>query len=1113
MHFAANCYRLAYGWRRNIAKTLLVMKLTSILLLAGLLQVSARGFSQHVTLNASKISLAEVFEKAEAQTGYYFLFKEKDLEGLKLVSVDVANMPVEEFLRKILAGQPLEFTISEKNVAIFRKMRLIYEMAGPIDGVVRSADGAPLAGASVRIKGTKKGTVTDAEGRFSLSVDPGEVLIVSFTGYNEKEIKVGNDAELIVTLQLKENALGPVTISGGYYKTTDKMKTGSIAKVTAKEIENQPVTSLLMVLQGRMPGVQVTPTSGAPGAAVNIRVRGLNSIRTSSGGRGVDGNAPLYVVDGVPLNSMPIVSNSLSLTSGGMDPLSTLNPNNIESIEVLKDADATSIYGSRGANGVILITTKDRKQRANLSVDLGVYRGFGEVTSRVEMMNTEQYLAMRHEAIRLDGAEALDEYNHPDYGAYYFPDLLVWDTTRYTDWQDVLLGNTSQISDVQLNLGGSTGRTSYGFGGSYHHETLLYPGDFGYKRFTGNFNLNHASLNDRFRFSFGINYGVDENKLFDSQSLMGNALGLVPSSPNLYNPDGTLNWAPMFNTSTWMNPLSWVRSQQKVSTHNFMTNAGLEYDILKDLTLSLTGGFSRMTSKEVLNLPISAADPYDPWNLTGSSLRSSTMRSAWIMEPKLFYRRSLGNGHTLNALAGLTLQQSTGAQDRFAGRGYTSDALLGTLAGAKTLSTSINTSQYRYGAVYGRVGYDYKNKYLINLTARRDGSSRFGPDNQYGTFGAVGAAWIFSNEEFISNALSPFLSFGKIRVSYGSTGNDQIGDSKYVKTYQASGRTYHGNIGLEPSSLFNADYAWELTRKLEGAVELGFLNDHISLEVATFRNRSSNQLVQYTLPLTTGFTNVWANFEATIENTGWEFAIRARAIDKPDFKWDPSFNVSFSRNKLVAFPGIETSPYATQFKVGESLDIKRTYLWTGVDPQTGVHTFKDLNGDGNITWQDQDFSRALNTLYFGGFNNSFSWRGIELNFLLQINEAYANTAYFIAPGMRANQPVSRLNRWQKPGDITNVMRFTTRYTVADAYYRWQTSDEPIQKVSFIRLKTLSLGYNFKPSLLRRAGMKQAKIFLQGQNLLTFTDFDGWDPQTLYGIPPLRILSAGLQAKF
>lgn len=1105
------------GRRRTLIKTLLVMKLTILLLTVVLFSAHANTVAQTVTISGNDLTYKQLFTAIEKQTGYVVLYGPALISGKKTFSLSVSKLPLQEFLDMILKDQALEYEIEDKTIFLSEKPRpaLSFDQLTqfPIKIRVTGPNGNPLAGASVMNKSTKHSGVTDAEGVLNLNVAVGDVIEITFIGYEKQSIALKDDtASINVTLKPSETSLDEITVSTGYWTTEKRKSVGNIVKVSAKDIEKQPVTSPLMALQGLVPGLEVSPTSGTPGTAVKFQIRGLNSVRRAPSTSTIDGNFPLIVIDGIAIDPTPLSSRSNSLATKGFDPLNGLNIANIESIQVLKDADATSIYGSRGANGVILITTKNRKTAKGLTADVNYYRGVGEVVQRIDMLSRDQYLAMRHEAFVNDN-ETPNEYN-----AY---DFMLYDTTRETDWQDVLLGHTSNIEDMQIGFSAGNGRTSFGFTGGYHKETLLYSNDFNYKRYNGSININHLSDDQRFSAGIVINYGRNNHKLFNSSLLIGNSLQLAPTAPPLYNPDGSLNWAPLppFNVSTWSNPMSWLRSPHLSTSNTFNSNIILSYKILKGLSVKANVGYSTVDQEESVRKTLSSLSPEEAPFARGSNTVTMNTRNAWIVEPQITYSATK-NDHSFDVLLGGTFQESAKNETRFNATGYSSDAQIGNLQAATTITNNTSSSEYRYTAAYGRIQYGYADRWILNLTGRRDGSSRFGPGKRFGNFGAIGFGYIFSEEPFIKRTL-PFISFGKFRSSYGTTGNDQIGDSKYLQTYQLATRIYGGASGYIPSGLFNQDYSWEITRKLEAAIEMGLLKDHISFELAWYKNRSSNQLVNYPLPSITGFTSVLMNFDALVQNTGWEFILNTKNVSGQKINWSTSFNLSFPQNKLIKFDNIENSSYRTLLKVGEPLIIKRGYLWKGVNPQTGVHEFEDLNHDGNITsTDDYTFLQPMVVKFFGGLNNIISYSAFELSFLFQFSDRYAEVIYETIPGLGpfGNQPAYVMNRWQKPGDITSVQKFTQSYSsdAGIAYNeRYNFSDGVIQHIFFARLKTLSLSYSLQESILKRLKITSCKMYIQGQNLLTFSNSKryGWDPETLYSIPPLRILSAGIQLRF
>jgi hypothetical protein len=396
----------------------------------------------------------------------------------------------------------------------------------------------------------------------------------------------------------------------------------------------------------------------------------------------------------------------------------------------------------------------------------------------------------------------------------------------------------------------------------------------------------------------------------------------------------------------------------------------------------------------------------------------------------------------------------------------------------------------------------------MNATGRRDGSSRFGANNKYGNFGALGAAWIFTKGKDLS-----WFSFGKLRASYGLTGNDQIGDYQYLDTYILQDYPYDGNIGLAPARLYNPNFQWEKIIKREAAVELQFLENKIALSVAYYNNRSSNQLVNYALPGTTGFTSIQANLDAEVENSGFEFELDGTFLKNDNFSWNGSFNLSVPKNKLLAFPGLEDSSYANRYVIGEPLSIAKLYNLEGVNPETGIFEFTDFNGDGSISSEgDREFIADLSPKFFGGLSNTLTYRNWSINFLFQFvkKNGYNQYRFTQPPGMMLNQYESVLDRWQQPGDQATMQRYTTgdNYEAYLAYSRFTQSSGVISDASFVRLRSMEVAYNL---IVNEKKGTSCRLVLQGLNLLTFSNYEGGDPDQIKGfIPPLRRFTLGLQ---
>ncbi|MGS2762144.1 SusC/RagA family TonB-linked outer membrane protein [Sinomicrobium sp. M5D2P9] len=973
-----------------------------------------------------------------------------------------------------------------------------------VTGTVTDSNGEPLGGVNIIVSGKGQGTISDFDGTYALMASPQDTLVYSFVGFKTRKERVGERLTLNVVLKEDVMALGEVTINAGYYTVKERERTGSISRITAEDIDKQPVANPLQALAGRMPGVQVTQQSGVPGGGFTVRVRGQNSIRTEMGV-----NDPLYIVDGVPFPSSPLNPRGISNTlPNSIDPFNSLNPSDIESIEVLKDADATAIYGSRGANGVVLITTK-KGVPGKTKVDINLYSGTGRVTRKMDLLHTRQYLEMRHEAIANDNWEHFLE--DPVYDTY-FPDLKLWDSNRYTDWQKELIGGTAYYHNLQGSLSGGNDRTRYLLGGGYFSQTTVYPGDNANRRISGHFNFSHTTADQKLQVNLAASYTSTVIDML-SEDLTLQAVTLPPNAPALYNGRGQLNW----ENSTWTNPLAYQEQEYEGVTDNFISSLTLEYRLLPGLSISSRLGYTNMQVREMKTEPLSALDPAIRASRTGRSRFSDSYRKTWIIEPQITYKKEMGQGR-LNLLLGGTFQQNADNRQQIVASGYTSDALLKNIRAAPELFIGQSDySQYRYNAVFGRINYTLKGKYILNLTGRRDGSSRFGPGREFANFGAVGMAWLFSEEQWFKDS---FIAFGKLRGSYGTTGSDAIGDYGYLDTYSSTTYPYQGRPGLVPTRLANPDYGWETNKKLEAGLELGFADNRISLTASWYRNRSSGQLVGLPLPAITGQSTIQYNLPAIVENRGWEFVLHSVNINKDSFGWTTDFNISIPENRLLEYQDLEGSPYANRYRVGKSLFVVPGYYFLGVDPQTGLYTFEDVDGNGSGTDYPADiqFRKEITQQYYGGLQNTITYKRFSLDvflqFVKQTGRNYFGDTTFDTPGSQglSNQPTEVLGRWQQPGDITEIQRFSVASEGNRAATFYRQSDGNITDASYIRLSNLSLSWDLP---VRSGFANHTTIYLRGQNLLTFTGYKGLDPETRSSsvLPPLRILTLGIRLSF
>jgi TonB-linked SusC/RagA family outer membrane protein len=973
-----------------------------------------------------------------------------------------------------------------------------------IQGKIINELGEPVPSATIKVKRGGTATASNTLGEFELAgMLLNDTLIISAVGYHTQYETLDYTIRSRVTIILtrKTSVLDEAVIIA-YGTTTRRMTTGSISKVSAIDIARQPVLNPLSALEGRVPGLTITHSSGVPGSSIKVQLRGQSSF--------AQGSEPLFIIDGVPFapgnsNINQFSSLATGTPGSGLSPFAFLNPSLIQSIEVLKDADATAIYGSRGANGVIIITTK-KAQAGKTEARVNISQGWNTVTRLPSMLNTQQYLQMRHEAFANDGLAP---------SATDAPDLYLWDTTRYTNFAKLLWGGTATTTRTDAALTGGSASTRFGLNLATSRQTTVFPGSMHDNTGNVGITLSHIDPSNKLSLALSASYALDNNNL--SASGLESFINLPPNTPQLYNPDGSLNWEE--NGFSFENPLAYTLRKYEAKTTSLLSNLRIGYQLLKDLWLRTSLGYNTLHLDETSITPVAAQDP--SFLPLGAARFGNNNFSGWIAEPQVSYGRTIGK-LKLDLLAGATWQQNTNTGLTIGADGYTNDGLLKSLAAAPSVAFKTNTSTiYRYTAAFGRITASLNDKYILNLSGRRDGSSRFGPARRFANFGALGGAWIFSNEKNIQHIL-PFISFGKLRASWGITGNDQIGDYKYLDAWNVV-RPYQNNTALAPSALFNPSYGWETVKKLEAALDLGFCNNRMMLSASWYRNRSSSQLAENILPSQTGFFSITANLPALIQNTGFELELSTNNIISNGFSWTTTANISIPRNTLLAFPGLETSAYASMYTIGQPLSTIKKLPYAGVDPHTGVFTFEDHDKNGSVEIP-ADFvaGRYTAPTWFGGFGNTLKLKNWELHCFLvfkkQWGANYLASLYgnnFI-PGTMYNQPVYVFDRWQHPGQSAPLQKFTTGTGPAyDAVALFNASSGSYGDASFARLKTLSLSYSLPSTLLNKIKMQGFTAYVHAQNLFTFTSYKGGDPETgyLYALPPLKNITCGIQITF
>jgi len=1096
-----------------------------ICLLFSQIPIRSLGYGQaSKELNVSGVfTLREIFLKIERVTGKRVYYSNTIIDEGKRVLVNFNNESVEQLMGQLFGYGDLEWFIGDEFIAI-RKSKIGMasillmnpDSSITVTGTVINESGQPINGASVLVKNTQIGTTTKYDGTFVVKNVPlNTSLIISNISYLTQEMQLKGKANLgLITLKEHITILDETQIIA-YGKTTQRLNVGNVVSIKSTDIENQPINNPLYALQGRVPGLQVTPKTGLPGGAINLQIRGRNSLNSET--------EPLIVIDGLPIvNNITGLGHPGFLTNAGdqMSALNFINSNDIESINILKDADATSIYGSRGANGAILITTK-RGKPGQTRIDINAQSGWANVEKRMDLLNTEQYLAFRKESF---ANLELDYLGYPL--TPFIADLRFWDQHRYTDWQKELIGKTAGYRDLQGSVSGGTPLIQYMIGGNYHKETTVFDENSSDQKGSAHMSLTVNSINDKFKATVSSLYMVDRNKL-PGIDFTSAALTLPPNAPALYGQNDALNWElfPSGNRS-WENPYAELYRTYDASVNNLIANAEFNYKPFPFLTIKTQVGYNELMGNSFRAIsPFRGRSPDDFGQTASAAFNTNGIKNVSV-EPQISYAGHIGKG-VLDVLGGASIQNTTRQNQLIIADGFTSDALLHSLGAAASYPLMSNTSsQYKYVAIFGRAFYNWGNKYLLNLTARRDGSSRFGPGNQFGNFASIGAGWIFTEENFVKSNI-PFLTYGKLRFSYGSSGNDGIGDYAYLERYEPidASDPYLGVRGYRTKGVFNSSYAWEVTRKMEVGLEAELLGERIFASLSYFRNRSDNQLDPYPYPSIIGPGAAVVNIPAKVQNMGLEIMINTQNIKRNDFTWSTAFNFSRNRNKLLSYPIDGNTPYYNsiigQPFYGEAL----VYQSAGVDPVTGKYQFTSV--DGKIVFNPTDPTRLdggrhkriyIEPKFSGGLSNTVRYKGFQLDLFFQFTKQMGRNPISEnlnrAGRVAVNLPKEYLNRWQKEGDIAEIQR--NGYNPLLSYLKsngWITSsDWNYVDASFIRLKNLSLSFSIPNSIIRRMKLQNLKIYVHGQNLLTFTKYKGLDPESrsVSSLPPLRVLTTGLQ---
>lgn len=1127
--------RFRLGSAGNLLKK---MKLLIFLFFASLLGVSASTYSQatKLSLNLDEVTVKEAFRQIERNSEFVFFYNEDYIDVNRKVNINVRDEKIETVLNEILKGTKNTYKIYDRQIVISppEKKELPTPMKSgseveqsqkkEISGIVKDSKGLSLPGVTVVVKGTTTGTLTDGNGKFKIMVPiQAKTLLFSFVGMKSQEIFIDNNTSISVTMVEEKVGLDEVVVIG--YGSVLKSELGgtSVSSVGVTDLKKAPVISFEQALAGRAAGVQVTSSEGGPFALNNIVIRGNNSVTQN--------NSPLWVIDGFPIEN---------------PDNNTLDPSNIKSITVLKDAASTAIYGSRGANGVIVVTTNQGKAGAPV-VTFDGYYGFQQNLKLAELLNPYEYVKLQSELMGT-GAKQLYTPGDPTVGATYVPGgrtLDYYKTAPSVNWQKMMY-RTAPMQNYSMSLSGGTDKSRYMISGSMTDQEGIIV-KTGFKRYQGRIVFNQE-INEKTNFNLNVNYanttteGQSPSNLTatanSSLSLLYAVWGYRPAiSPNssldaqltqAIDPDGQLAYAynPLISTNNTI-----INS----SSNNLAANAYLDYKIIKDLTLRISGG---------LNYTQSLNNSYygqltqrgAPTGLLGPDGSIANSRSSSLLnENTLNYKKVFNNKHIINLLLGFSTQTTKVNNSSDLASQVPNDALgVSGIDEGTPYSIGAGSSQNFLCSYFGRINYNYNSKYFLTAVARADGSSKFAPGNQWGYFPSGAIAWDISKENFLKGYRN--LSELKLRGSYGISGNNRVSDFAYlspislsnIATSYAFGNAWT-NGAVQPT-LGNKGLKWETTATTDIGLDLGFIHNRVQLVADYYKKVTSNLLLQATTPGHIGYTTALKNI-GSVSNSGWEFTLNTMNVTHKNFNWNSNFNISFNHNEVLALNSGQQALISTVYwdtnpqfpyiaQVGGPISQIIGYKWLGnyqypdfdqlpngtyvlkgnipangntrTTIKPGDIKYEDINGDGLINDADKIVIGNPNPLFTGGFSNDFTYKGFDLNVLLSFS--YGNDilnanrmAFEGAQAGYVNQFATFANRWT-PENQTNL------YPRAGGTIIGAVSSRVIEDGSFLRLKTVSLGYRIPQDLLQKINVKSARIYCSAQNLAVWSKYRGSDPE-------------------
>lgn len=1069
----------------------IVMRLFSIWLIIGM-HISVFASGQKITLKEKNVTLSSVIKEIKRQSGFNFLYDAEALSLAPTVNVAVNGATVSETLDKCFEGLPLTYVIKDNSIIISKRnspLEVAPAQQREITGRVTNEQGEPLEGVTVAAKGGTNAATTDKNGAYNITLELTErTLVFSTIGFLPQELTVSSTGNVLnVSLEEQVSGLDEVVVVGyGTQRRGDV--TGSISSISEEELRKVVITSPDQALQGRASGVQMTQSSSAPGGNSSVRIRGGNSLSA--------GNEPLYVIDG-----FPVYNDNGQYTAGALDNgqptnvLSSINPNDIVSMEILKDASATAIYGSRGANGVIIITTK-RGNAGQSNINFESYYGTQRVNKEIPLLNARDYAVVANEQQAILGRP--EPYPNPEsYG-------------EGTNWQKEGF-RVAPIQNYQLGFNGGDEKTQYAISGNYFQQEGVVLGS-GLNRGSVRINLDR-NISDRLKLGTSLTATRTTNNQTpaDTDPAVVTARGTITSlitAPPMevpYDEDG--NYSRFFGDdgNFTLNPIArLLEVVNRGKTSRLMGNVFADFKIIEGLTARVSVGADQLNIKEDYFLPASIQDEGED-----AVARLGFINSfSWLNENTLTYQRTFNQDHAFTGLLGFTRQAFTRESARTGAQRFVNDLLENNSlnSGAFTLPPESARSDWALESYIGRFNYSYQNKYLVTLTGRVDGSSRFGAENKFSFFPSGSVAWKMSEEEFIQPV--EFISDLKIRMSYGRTGNQEIPQYRSLAALGNSNYPIGGGIlnGITPTRVANPNLKWETTEQVDVGIDLGLFANRVNIIADYYQKRTIDLLLDVAIPNSSGFQTALQNV-GSIENKGVELAINTVNIDNA-FKWETSFNITFNRNKVLdlggdyerpagqASPGRQL-PYSGILRVGEPVGVFYGYVTDGLfqtqaeidaSPQAGVQLgdrrFKDINSDGLFDAEDRTILGYAQPDFFYGFTNTFSYKNVDLSVFFHGVQGNSILNLNLNAETHNNVPDAK-NRWTSENTNTDIPR-----TVGAS----RITNKQVEDGSFLRLRNVNLGYNLPSSFASSIRLRSLRVYVSGQNLLTFTKYSGFDPE-------------------